>query len=267
MLRPTGIFLCVLCGLIFSLPVLIWNQQHDFISFKFQLQHGLDTDDSWRLRWPIEYIVGQFLLVFPTVFLLALKKPKLESLRVLYYFAWFPILFFLMTSIKSKVEANWPIAAYPALMCLGYYALQKRGALQVTIAVWAIAWIFVFGQVFHPWMPIDERELKTYELKKFDPLIPIFNLHRENTFASSYQMASMISYKTRFTSPLTYKAIGMSRRDYFDFQKQALPTTNYFYILLENEQRISAELKALGYSEVFGKRLNDEFRLVRVERK
>jgi 4-amino-4-deoxy-L-arabinose transferase-like glycosyltransferase len=267
LIKPSGILICILCGILFSMPVLYWNAQHDFMSFKFQLQHGLDTTDSWRLRWPIEYILGQFFLVFPTVFLMALKKPKLESLKVLYYFAWFPILFFLMTSMKSKVEANWPIAAYPALICLGYYGLQKRTALWVTLVVWIVAWLFVFGQVLRPWMPVDERELKTYELKKFDRLIEIFKEDHAGTFASSYQMASLISYKTRFDLPLTYKAIGMSRRDYFDFQPQALPVSRSFHIVLENEQKISAELKALGYQEVSGTRINDEFRLVQVDRK
>ncbi len=266
LLRPLGIIVCILSGLVFSSPVLIWNYQNDFISFKFQLQHGLATNNSWQIRWPVEYVLGQFLLIFPPVFWAAIKKPKEMNLKILYYFGWFPILFFLLTSIKSKVEANWPIAAYPALTCLGFYALQNAKSLKVTMVVWATAWLLVIGQILVPWVPIDEREIKTYELKKYNSLSAFYQKalseNSENFYASSYQMASMISYRTRFTLPLIYKAIGMSRIDYFDFQAESTPKNKRFYILNETLQPLSKELLDLGYREVSSTPIDGTFRLV-----
>ena len=87
------------------------------------------------------------------------------------------------------------------------------------------------------------------------------------TFASSYQMAAMISYRTRFEMPLTFKAVGMSRVDYFDFQPEARPTLDTFFMLTESEQIISPELKALGYKAFITRKINDEFVLVQLDRK
>lgn len=262
MLKPSHILLCILTGVLFSSPVLIWNFQNDFISFRFQLQHGLDSQNSWRLRWPIEYVFGQFFLLFPPVFLAALKKPKIEVLKMLFYFGWFPLLFFFLTSLKSKVEANWPIAAYPALTCLAFYSLQNTRALRITVGTWAVAWILVIAQILVPWVPINEHELKTYELKKFDSLIQVYLKDPHDIFASSYQMASMISYKTRFQAPLVFKAIGLSRVDYFDFQKESTPSEKKFRLFCENGQPLSKELLDLGYREISSIGLSDNFRLV-----
>ena len=132
----------------------------------------------------------------------------------------------------------------------------------MTTAIWAIAWILVIGQILVPWIPIDERELKTYELKRYDPLVEIYKKSFQQTFAGSYQMASMISYKTRFVAPLVYKAIGLSRIDYFDFQKESTPTEKRFTVFLETYQPLSKELKDLGYHEVSSTEINKMFRLV-----
>ncbi len=260
--KPSGVIICTLMGLLFSGPVLFWNFQNHFASFRFQLQHGLDTNDSWRIRWPLEYVLGQFFLLFPPVFLAAIKRPKIDRLRILFYFGWFPIFFFFLTSLKSKVEANWPIAAYPALTCLGFYVLQNTKSLKVTLSVWAVAWILVIAQILIPWIPIDERELKTYELKKYDPLVDIYLKNPTNMFASSYQMASMISYKSRFKAPLIYKGIGLSRLDYFDFQKESTPTEKRFSLFLETYQPLSKELLDMGYREVSTTEINKMYRLV-----
>lgn len=266
MLNPTGIILCILTGLIFSSPVLFWNYKNNFISFQFQLQHGLATSQSWKLRWPIEYVLGQFLLLFPPLFLAALKRPKIENLKILFYFGWFPILFFLITSLKSKVEANWPITAYPALTCLGFYVLQNSKAIKITMTIWGVAWILIIGQILIPWIPIDERELKTYELKKYNSVIAFYRKYTSvvspELFASSYQMASMISYQTRFESNLVYKAVGMSRVDYFDFQVGSTPRAKSFRILSERGQPLSKELIDLGYREVSSTEIDKNFRLV-----
>ncbi len=261
-LSKKGILILIFTGLVFSSPVLLWNIQNDFASFRFQLQHGLATNDAWKIRWPLEYCLGQFFLLFPTVFLVAMKKPKENDLRLVYYFGWFPILFFLITSLKSKVEANWPIAAYPALICLGYYGLKQSKAFKITFGIWLLAWILVIAQILTPWIPIDERELKTYEMKKYDPLVSIYEKDSQNYFASSYQMAAMISYKTRFTSPLLYKAVGLSRIDYFDFQKESTPNEKRIRIFCERYQPLSKELLDLGYREVSSTEITDFFRLV-----
>ena len=74
-----------------SAPVWIWNYQNDFISFKFQTNHGLGGTE-WEPKWTMLYLAGQFLLVFPMALWLGRKPTK--QLNWLFIFAWAPLAFF-----------------------------------------------------------------------------------------------------------------------------------------------------------------------------
>lgn len=46
--KAPGIYIAVLIALIFISPVLLWNASHDWISFKYQINHGAGGDWQWR---------------------------------------------------------------------------------------------------------------------------------------------------------------------------------------------------------------------------
>ena len=70
-LREPGPYVaCVLATLVF-LPVLHWNATHDWISFLFQIQHGLGTPQGSALQRELELVGGQLGLVSPILFVLA----------------------------------------------------------------------------------------------------------------------------------------------------------------------------------------------------
>lgn len=129
------ILACVVFFFIFSSPVWIWNAQNDFVSFKFQMNHGLGGE-SWKPFWTWSYVLGQILLLFPLVSWAAANGLRKEPLPLwLKVFAIGPLLFFFATSFKGKVEANWPIVAYPFVFAIASRQLA-RWQVWSTSAVW-----------------------------------------------------------------------------------------------------------------------------------
>jgi 4-amino-4-deoxy-L-arabinose transferase-like glycosyltransferase len=59
-----GVFLSLLGFLIGACPVLIWNSQNDWISFKFQIEHGVGSQ-QFNNAWPIEFILSQLMILTP----------------------------------------------------------------------------------------------------------------------------------------------------------------------------------------------------------
>jgi undecaprenyl-diphosphatase len=106
----------VLSAVVFS-PVLFWNMDHGWISFKFQLGHGLGGE-SYSLSRMLEFVGSQLLVVSPFVFIpgiiavfihLFSKSREKTYLSVMCV----PIiLFFTYSSLKKHAEANWTALAY-----------------------------------------------------------------------------------------------------------------------------------------------------------
>lgn len=110
-------YLAFILGMSFFLPVVLWNRAHDWISFRFQMGHGLGGQ-SYSIGRVIEYFGGQLLVAGPFALIAGLiaasaalftkDKKKLflmcTSLPV--------ILFFAFSSLKKLAGPNWPAFAY-----------------------------------------------------------------------------------------------------------------------------------------------------------
>ncbi len=129
-------YLAFLLGLAIFSPVILWNAQHDWLSFRFQLSHGMEVKKQVGLRYFGEYWAGQAGLVSPLLFLGFLwamgKSASRGFLRgekhwLLLFWTSAPVLFFFAyTSLRSKVEANWPALAYfSAVLALAGLAVEE----------------------------------------------------------------------------------------------------------------------------------------------
>lgn len=126
----------VLLGLIVTTPVWWWNYQHDFVSFRFQGEHGfgglsIDFSSAGRV------LIGELFLLTPLVFggmvifagrevLKLLKKERsLDLIAVLGFWPLFLLLFFV-----SFFKQNLPHWVMPAFwLMLPSYALSSDGRL------------------------------------------------------------------------------------------------------------------------------------------
>ena len=118
-LREPGPYVaCVVATLVF-LPVLQWNAAHDWISFRFQLEHGLGTPKGSALNRELELVGGQLGLVTPVLFVLialavwrSLRRPRDDAHFALAVIATGSWVFFVYSAIHRRVEANWPAPSY-----------------------------------------------------------------------------------------------------------------------------------------------------------
>ena len=136
-------YLAMGLGLVFFLPVVLWNREHEWVSFIFQLKHGLDAQDV-VVSQAGEYSAGQMLLVGPVVWLLGLYAAGVSLYRrdkatlLLVCTAVPIILFFGFTSLRKLAGPNWPAFAYFSFSLLvSQYCLA--GDSKIRRSLWSLA--------------------------------------------------------------------------------------------------------------------------------
>ena len=140
-LREPGPYVACVVATIVFLPVLKWNASHDWVSFGFQLHHGLAAPSRRDIFAPLkrlgDMIGGQAGLVSPILFVLfgvaavrGLRRSASDAAYVLAVITAFTFLFFCYSATRQRVEANWPapayIAAIPLLAALPMSAALRR---------------------------------------------------------------------------------------------------------------------------------------------
>ena len=222
-IKLTGASLTLVFGLIFSAPVLIWNYQNNFSSFKFQINHGLG-EASWSPSWTIGYLLGQFIILFPTTFWAGIRAYKNYFLSV---FAFFPLLFFLVSSLRGAVEVNWPIIAYPSYFALAATSMVSEKILRISVYFWGFITVYVVYISIFPIAGLVPEKLA--EIRYFDPILIEAQTH-DPLYLGSYQMASIFSYKLKKPFDKLYQ---INRHDLFDEISIGAPKEKKFFFIKE----------------------------------
>jgi 4-amino-4-deoxy-L-arabinose transferase-like glycosyltransferase len=133
------------------LPVLIWNMQHDWASFRFQLVRATATHE-WSLRTLGEFIGLQFGLVgfilLPVVLTgVALTAwrgyRRLDAVAILLSTSVIvPFVYFLWKSLSLRVGDTWPMFIWPlgfAAAAINLSVLREDGWRESFVR-WSLAW-------------------------------------------------------------------------------------------------------------------------------
>ncbi|HYA88163.1 MAG TPA: glycosyltransferase family 39 protein [Nitrospirota bacterium] len=132
-------------GCAFFLPVLYWNSKHQWISFAYQLGHGLGGA-NYSLGKELTYLGGQMLVASPFLWLLGTYASVLYLFqknreKLFLSLTSLPIiLFFAYSSLKSVAQANWPTCAYFTFSILVSHYLFNGAKLKKHL--WAGATLF-----------------------------------------------------------------------------------------------------------------------------
>lgn len=212
----------IFMGLLGCSPVLIWNYQHNWESILFQIDHGLG-ESIWKFNWTTDYVFGQILLIFPPVLWFAIKVSR--QYKLLSSFAWFPILFFVYSSTKGQVEANWPIMAYPAIGGLAILGAHQFRWLKWSSAFWALLSVIIFSNAVVYWLPTKESKL--WELHEYMPYKKIAQSYQP-MYATSFQMAAYLTY---ISGVEICKLRNYRRRDFYDYLDCSMPKEKRYYLL------------------------------------
>lgn len=245
-------------GLVFSLPVLIWNFNNNFSSFYFQINHGLGRSE-WQPYWTYTYPIGQILLIFPILLWSALLAKPNKDQKFLLYFSYGPLIFFLFTSFRGIVEMNWPIIAYPCIYALSVLSERNSKKFVFSVCTWLIIYTIIFSNIYFPWIP--NAPAKFSELTYFQSTLSAHKKYQP-LYAENYQMASYLWYSTK--TP-TYKLFQMSRIDFYDSLSESIPKDKVFYVVMNKNAGFPDWLNKTKHKSILVETLDETFVVKRVE--
>jgi 4-amino-4-deoxy-L-arabinose transferase-like glycosyltransferase len=131
-----------LIALMVIAPVLCWNYQHDWLSFRYQIEHGTSNDD-WQLLkamslqamlivgyGPFVYFIGLF-----AIFAALRQRSVITSLLLIFAF---PVLFlFSYAAGKGQSFPHWTISGF-ALLCpvMAFLLLERWNRKPIRFLTW-----------------------------------------------------------------------------------------------------------------------------------
>jgi 4-amino-4-deoxy-L-arabinose transferase-like glycosyltransferase len=139
LLRQPWLWAATLLALLLVTPVLVWNAQHQWLSFAYQAQHG--AGDGWQLRPLLVFALLQLLAYGPLLLWAApgwrQARHGAARMRLLFFAVPFAVLAWLSTGGSSL--PHWTAPAWAALAPLAGIGLarafrQGRRWLMVTTA-------------------------------------------------------------------------------------------------------------------------------------
>lgn len=127
--RPTllGVLLTTLTATFVLTPLFYWNYTHNWASFRFQLGHGTGSDGNSTWLNLADYLGVQFLIAIPPLMILMLLcvYRSLRNFRtadprqvMLALAGILPLAVFAVSSLRHKVQGNWPALGYTPLLIL-----------------------------------------------------------------------------------------------------------------------------------------------------
>ncbi len=156
------LYLSFLLSWMVFLPVIFWNYQHDWISFSFQIHHGMDLQKQLEFASFFDYLGGQVLIagvfIFLAILFFSIRYFKInirdDKLAFLLWPFIFVLSFFGFRSFFQHMEANWPAPAYvTAIVLLAYWlnATNNRWVYKASVGFIIIVLVVLkFPFVFIP---------------------------------------------------------------------------------------------------------------------
>lgn len=143
-LKTVHPYLALLTAFAVFLPVVYWNSRHDWVSFAFQLNHGLGGA-AHSLGPVAEYLAGQMLITGPVVWLLGLAAAAAGLWRRDRATLWLlatsiPVIaFFGVSSLRTVAGPNWPAFAYVSFSILVAWFCLGDGSSRLRRGLWSLA--------------------------------------------------------------------------------------------------------------------------------
>ncbi len=263
-------YLALAIALLIFTPVIVWNYQHSWVSFTKQLVHGLGRKGNPFLNLGI-YFGSQLGVVSPFLFLGLLYsmvkglrlgiKERRDDILLLFCFSLPIFLFFLLTSLRSKVEANWPAMSYLSAMVLlsGFLFKieKKRKRIFLVLLIFVTSLSFTMLAYSFPLLPPKIKPINQLygwkelgrEVSRLKEKMPEDSF----IFAPRHQLAAEIAFYTD-EKYQTYEIDSQYGKDYWgniDFLKgkdalfvthsdyDKLPFVASHFTLLRKEKDIS----------------------------
>ena len=251
-------YIAGIIALLLFAPHLWWQYQHDWISFRYHLFES--NVNAYKPSFTSSYIFGQILLPGPIAgFILLtaafLYKTKNATEKALRYTMIGIYVFFLLSSFRGKVEANWTSPALVCLIILSHqYLVDKLSwqkwlirLLPVTLVLVLFVRIIMIEDIL-PVKAVKERyhSWKNWpmEMKEKTKGLPV-------VISNSYQRASKYWF---YTGQMTYSQnLYKQRRSNYNFwpiEDSMLGKPVYFFDMYDLDrfpETMKTTIGTIGY--------------------
>lgn len=222
LLRQPKIYAAGLLAFVLFLPHLWWQYQHNWISFRYHLFES--NVNPYKFSYTTDYILGQLLLAGPFAgFLLwpaaFLFRTKNDFERALKFLAVGFFVFFLLSTLKGKVEPNWTAPAIIPVMVLAHQFFQQREGwrrwlLRLLVPTLLITFAFRVVMVVNL-IPADAMVERYHAWKGWPQTLAQKTKPYPVVFNNSYQRASKYWF---YSGQMTYSLNSFDdRRNNYNF--------------------------------------------------
>lgn len=209
--------------LVFS-PVVYWNYQHDWASFRFQLAHGVAAEKVFQPVYLLEFIGGQLavggIFVALALFYLALRywRAHFSQPKLLFFwcFSMVPIGFFMQAAAFKRSAANWPAPAFLAgCVLVAYWSLHLNWRRWYRAALVFGVLLLVVAKLpeclpFLPEKAVPKQRFLGYK----EAIQALPDKHPEAWLADSYKAAGLLAY---YGGRLDVDVVNADRPSMFDY--------------------------------------------------
>jgi len=166
-------------------PVLYWNYMNDFISFSFQLNHGIAKEKIFLADQFIKFTSAQLLLfhplyLLPLFYFIIKDKDRFQKRKVYLLLPFlFTLLFFTYHSAFKHANAQWAGPAYiSASVLLGYYMAKGsyKRLLISALVISSIVMLLVKTPLSTEFKPVIKLMSRLGKIDNFKDDIKALNL-------------------------------------------------------------------------------------------
>lgn len=231
LLKRPGPYTALMLSLLVFSPVIIWNAQHGWVTLLHTAgQAHVGEGLRLSLKSLFEFIGSQFGVVSPLLLVISLIaiwmiRKDSDRERLLFWFSFPIIAFFVLKSLHGKVQANWVMPGYiTGIIALSVLFFQKEKIRKITMAGAAIAFLLTaishYPPVFLPVKLDPSSRLKGWKELGREVSLIYEDMKKEKKdefdqsgifiFSDRYQVSSELAFYVK-GNPLTY-CVNLGRR-------------------------------------------------------
>lgn len=255
--------LTIVIGVALFLPHVLWQFDHDLISFKF---HWVVREKkSWNILILLDYLLGQAILLGPVGVVLVILSWKTETHstfdRVLKAVIVGFFSFFFLLALRGKVEPNWTASAFLPLIILGSRTIDKQQKMWKYLKPSAvIMMVLLFTARIYIASPVAGNGIKlNFPVRGWENWASAIQSKADGLpvfFANSYQLVSQYSFYSGeqgyHLSPLNYNG---NQFDIWDFDQEQ--SGKGFALFLGTGPDSSMAVSTEGFKTMYCFKLDD----------
>ncbi|HEY9261956.1 ArnT family glycosyltransferase [Chitinophaga sp.] len=222
LLKVFKFYVAVVITTLLFLPHIYWQYTHGFPSLQYHLVER--NASSYDISYSLDYLGGQLLLFGPLlgwlILYYAFRCPIQNSFERALKFCVIGVLsFFLLSTFKGRVEANWTVMLFTPVLILAHQAIVRKGwsqkALLYTLPVTLLLVLVVRVYMVWDFLPGVEIRPEIHHNREWTAQVAERAQGKPVVFINSYQKPSKYMF---YTGQLSYSLNSRyARRSQYNF--------------------------------------------------